>query len=261
MSRTQKIILIIFSFSFIVYCASRYLGQDAISLPHEPAANSFVVLELFTSQGCSSCPSADEQIRKITNMARDKNLPIFTMSFHVDYWDHLGWKDCYSDQKFTARQYQYGRVFAKRNIYTPQMVVNGVHEFVGSDGAECERLIAASLKEKQVRGIEFSVNYSISEYELNISYDVEENFNGYVNIALVQNESEISIKNGENSGRNITYSNIVRSFQQIDCREKSNGEIQIDIPKDLTADNFSITVYLQNKIDMKIIGAKKAALI
>ena len=88
MTRTQKILLILFSFTFIIYSASKYIGPEIIELPENPSLNSFVVLELFTSQGCSSCPAADEQIRKIKGIAREKNLPSYSVLFHVDYWDH-----------------------------------------------------------------------------------------------------------------------------------------------------------------------------
>jgi len=261
MTRTPKILLIIFSSAFIIYCAGTLLGQKNIELPEISDSSSFVVLELFTSQGCSSCPAADEQIRNIKRMAQEKNLPVYTMSFHVDYWDQLGWKDCYSDKKFTARQYQYSRAFSKRNIYTPQMVVNGTNEFVGSDGSECQSSIANALQKKQMKSIEFKGSYSVSNDKLQVSYGVEESFNGYINIALVQNEGEVKIKSGENSGRKITYTNIVRSFKQIDCRKGKQGLLQIEKPKDLADDNLTVIIYLQNKIDMKILGITKAILI
>jgi len=261
MTQTQKILLILFSFTFVIYCASSYLIQENIELPEKSGSNSFVVLELFTSQGCSSCPAADEQIRKIKKMAREKNLPVYTLSFHVDYWDYLGWKDCYSDQKFTARQYQYSRAFSRRNIYTPQMVVNGTREFVGSDGSACESSIASALQKEKVENIKFQGNYSVLNDKLQVNFTVDDTFNGYVNIAVVQNEGEVKIKSGENNGRKITYSNIVRSFKQIDCREGKQGKVHIDKPKDLSDENLMVLIYLQNKIDMKILGAKKAIVI
>ena len=261
MTPAQKILLLIFSFSFIAYFTNTFEAQENIRLPEGSGSNSFVVLELFTSQGCSSCPAADQQIRTIKKLASEKNLPIYTMSFHVDYWDHLGWKDCYSDQGFTARQYQYGRVFSKRNIYTPQMVVNGTVEFSGSDEAECEKSISNALQNEPVENIKFNGSYTFSNNKLAVSYDVEEGFNGYVNIALIQNEGEIKIKSGENNGRKITYTNIVRSFKQVDCRKTNEGHLQIEKPEDLSNDNLTVIIYLQNKIDMKILGATKAVLI
>ncbi len=94
-------------------------------------ASGFAVVELFTSQGCSSCPSADkliEKVRQETIAAR-----VYLLAYHVDYWDHLGWKDSFSKAKFSARQRQYARWFSQGNVYTPQMVVNGAREFVGSN--------------------------------------------------------------------------------------------------------------------------------
>ena len=106
--------------------------------------------------------------------------------------------------------------------------------------------IADALKKNQAERIECKGSYSVSDYELDVNYEVEESFNGYINIALIENEADVIIKRGENSGRKITYSNIVRSFQQIDCREVNRGKLKIDLPEDLEGDNITVIIYLQN---------------
>ncbi|MEO1256072.1 MAG: DUF1223 domain-containing protein, partial [Bacteroidota bacterium] len=90
------------------------------------------MIELFTSEGCSSCPPADRLLSSVINNT-DKNVEVLGLSFHVDYWDYIGWKDPYASKAYSTRQRVYGRKFQNRSIYTPQMIVNGKHEFVGSN--------------------------------------------------------------------------------------------------------------------------------
>ena len=117
---SRKIIFI----SFVLF----FLKEKAIA---QTEKNSFVVIELFTSEGCSSCPPADKVLSEVIADARKNNKPIYAMSFHVDYWNRLGWKDPYSDFLFTNRQNNYSDVLGEREVYTPQVFVNGKIYFVG----------------------------------------------------------------------------------------------------------------------------------
>jgi hypothetical protein len=106
----------------------------------------FAVLELFTSEGCSSCPPADELLAKIQKEAQGKD--IYLLAYHVDYWDRLGWKDVFSNADYSKRQEQYGRWFNSSQIYTPQLIVNGKAEFVGSNEAAIRNAISDQLSTK-----------------------------------------------------------------------------------------------------------------
>ena len=103
----------------------------------------FAVLELFTSEGCSSCPPADELLAKIQMESEGK--PIYIVAYHVDYWDRLGWKDMFSNADYSKRQTQYGQWLHTSSIYTPQLIVNGKAEFVGSNELAIRGAIAAQL--------------------------------------------------------------------------------------------------------------------
>ena len=92
-----------------------------------------VIVELFTSQGCSSCPAADKNLTELLRKAELEGQPVYGLSFHVDYWNYIGWKDPYSSKQFTARQQAYRDHFEAESTYTPQMVVNGTTEFIGSN--------------------------------------------------------------------------------------------------------------------------------
>ncbi len=114
----------------------------------------FAVLELFTSEGCSSCPPADELLAKIQKESEGKS--IYILAYHVDYWDRLGWKDMFSSADYSKRQTQYGQWLHKSSVYTPQLIVNGKAEFVGSSESAIREAIAAQLDLKSPDRTEIS---------------------------------------------------------------------------------------------------------
>ena len=107
--------------------------SPSLSLADTSKDASFAVVELFSSEGCSSCPAADLLVSKLTAWARQNNEPVYPLTFHVDYWNNLGWRDVFSRSEFTQRQAAYARIFKDQGMYTPQMIVNGSEAFVGSD--------------------------------------------------------------------------------------------------------------------------------
>src|SRR6185437_4360336 len=111
----------------------------AAAQPRYPAPRAPVVVELFTSEGCSSCPPADALLARLPRAFPD--IEVIPLSEHVDYWDHLGWRDRFSSPLYSARQQDYGRAFQLQDVFTPQMVVNGEAQFVGSDRARAEQEI------------------------------------------------------------------------------------------------------------------------
>jgi hypothetical protein len=119
------------------------------------SSTGFAVVELFTSEGCSSCPAADDAVAVV---ARDYPQNVFVLGFHVDYWNRLGWKDGYSSAAYTDRQGEYATAFSLNGIYTPQVVVNGKTEFVGSDKNKLDRAIKNELNENTTVTIELSAS-------------------------------------------------------------------------------------------------------
>jgi hypothetical protein len=210
---------------------------------------SFALLELFTSEGCSSCPPADKLLPEFA--AIDPN--IITLSFHVDYWDHLGWKDPFSNAEFSDRQRQYGQQFNLESIYTPQLIVNGQYELVGSNRSTAEADIQQVLKEKAT--VQLSVDeVKKSNDKLLVTCSVEGDWkNANLFIALVQKHAEMNVKAGENGGSKLSHTNVVRSFIKEAPQQKINFEIAF--PKDLAENNWQLILFSQQKNELKITGA------
>lgn len=122
----------------------------------QPESNNVVLLELFSSQGCSSCPPADRLLHELAD-APEMHGKIVPLAFHVDYWNYIGWRDPFSDTKWSERQRRYSEAFNSSRIYTPQMVVNGSVEFVGSDRNRARREIAAAMKAPPLATIEIGL--------------------------------------------------------------------------------------------------------
>ena len=184
------------------------LGVCAIIAVIRPAhADPRAVVELFTSQGCSSCPPAD---RIVGELAKDPN--VIALSMPIDYWDYLGWKDTLADSRFSARQKAYSRVRGDRNLYTPQMIVNGSAQVIGSDRAAIDNTGNA----EGVMSV--PVTMTLSGKLINVSVEaskVPTTGHGEVWLCSVSREVPISIGRGENRGQQVTYYNVVRNLVKV----------------------------------------------
>ncbi|MGV6849985.1 MAG: DUF1223 domain-containing protein [Marinibacterium sp.] len=181
-----------------------------------------VVVELFTSQGCSSCPPADRLLQKLA-----KKDHLIVLSLHVDYWDYIGWKDEFADSAYTARQKAYARVAGRQMIYTPQMIINGHDDVVGARAMELSEAIAANLaKPQQVsmaavrKGTEVKIGLVAVDPNLAGDFDVQ--------LVRYRPEETVDIRRGENAGRQLRYTHVVDDWDTIGTW---NGQA----PKTLTA--------------------------
>lgn len=212
--------------------------------------NGVAVVELFTSQGCSSCPSADKNLSELIKSNNDGK--VFGLSFHVSYWNYLGWKDPYSKEDFTARQRKYASKFANGTIYTPQMIVNGTSEFVGSNQAKSKQVIRSALSKKVVHHID--VRLKVAGDQLQIEYDLQGEYDDYlVNLALVERNLRTKILRGENRHKTLNYDNVVRAFST--QQATASGLHELPIPADLNFSNASVILYTQRKSSLEITGA------
>lgn len=167
----------------------------------------FAVVELFTSEGCSSCPPADQVLASL-----DKEYPgqVMVMGYHVTYWDRQGWKDRFSDQAYSDRQRDYARVLNLKEVYTPQAIVNGEKEAIGSDKDRMETLVKDALKTPVNVGLEGQVDEDGLGH-WTIRYQVDRPGLA-VQAALVQKRAKTDVKGGENEGHELSHVNIVRAL-------------------------------------------------
>ncbi len=178
------------------------------------------VVEMFTSQGCSSCPPADE----IVAAYAQKNH-VLALSMHVDYWNYLGWKDTFSKPEFTKRQQKYAVSFARRGVYTPQAVVNGRNHVVGSYGSEITDLV--DRYKASNRGLNVPINASVSNGTINISTNAQAG-DATLYIVYFDKKRNVKIRRGENAGKTITYHNVVRDISTLGMMKL--GKLDITMP-------------------------------
>lgn len=203
-----------------------------------------VVVELYTSQGCSSCPPADEFLAM---MAMDPS--ILPLSLHVDYWDYIGWKDKFANPKFTERQKAYAHAFGTRSIYTPQFIVGGIDRVEGNRPEETATFIRKHLSAAQDIGLTIDRTGNT----LTIRAAALPSLGGKTNIQLVRyTPSEtVSIERGENAGRSIKYYNIVTSWQSVGSW---SGKTALDLQADVKG-NDPIVVIVQKEGPAYILAA------
>jgi hypothetical protein len=203
-----------------------------------PASNGFAVVELFTSQGCSSCPPADALLGKYV-MANDPQvLPI---AFHVDYWNRLGWKDPFSSPLYSQRQQEYAARFNKDGVYTPQAVVNGTRQMVGSDAKATVPTVTVNIAAMQQKGGAVNIDYSLKGAYKGTT----------VHAVLVQQQAQTHIKAGENSGLSLSNYHIARDLQSLPAT--AAGQVQLSMPLTDAAGPYKLVLFVQQP-DGKITG-------
>ncbi len=210
----------------------------------------FALVELFTSEGCSSCPPADELASKTAKQADKENENIYVLAYHVDYWNRLGWKDRFSSPKFTKRQEWYANTWKSSSLYTPQMVINGEVEFVGSNETLAQKNIKAALAKTSKNEVKITLTQSKK-----IEYGLEKQpQNSILNIAWIQKELTSQITAGENRGRRLHHYSVVKDLEVI---EKPSSKGEIVIPEFTKEGDFEVVLFLQNLDNGKIFAAKK----
>jgi hypothetical protein len=174
------------------------------------AAEPRALLELFTSQGCSSCPAADKLLGEL---AGDSSLVV--LSVPIDYWDYLGWKDTLAIPGHAARQRAYAHVRGDRQVYTPQIVVNGATHVLGSDRAAIERAITVTDRNAAVMSVPVQLSADSNYLSVKIGPSEKDRASGEVWLCPLDQAVQVAIGRGENSGRNVTYHNVVRRWLKL----------------------------------------------
>lgn len=223
----------------------------AVFLSAALAAEPVAVVELFTSQGCSSCPPADALLTELHTGHDDE--PVYLLSMHVDYWDRLGWPDPWAKAVHSERQRAYGKQLG--SVYTPQMVVNGRVGFVGSERARARAEIAKALTTPAKVALEASAERRART--VTVSWMSKEAVEGIMIAALVEDGVETKVKRGENAGRTLAHSRVVRALSQERVAGDS-GTIVVEVPVGSRASE--VVIYLQDPASLAVLGATRVTL-
>jgi hypothetical protein len=221
------------------------------------AADVPVVIELFTSEGCSSCPSADELLVKLEKTQPVSGARLIVLSEHVDYWNRLGWRDPFSSADFTARQNVYAQAFEQDGPYTPEAVVDGRKGFVGSNGRDAQAAILDALKQPKAS---VTLRAVAEGAGINLSVDVKDIPGGKdadVILAITETGLQSNVRSGENSGRLLKHTGVVRRMTVLG---KSKGDAystqtSIALPKEWKRGNLRAVVFVQDRRTKHILGA------
>ena len=212
----------------------------------DPIKNTgFAIVELFTSEGCSSCPSADEILQRLANIKDN----LIVLSFHVDYWNKLGWKDPYSDAAYSQRQLAYASTKLGDGVYTPQTIVNGTVHLVGSQEKQLTNSIKNYLDAFPSKKINIIAKQG--KDKVTVSYTAELASDEILNVALIQKKSSEKVTSGENRGLQLLHVNIVRAFTST---SENNGDLTLNFPKGLGANDCLVGAYIQQKVAIKVMG-------
>jgi hypothetical protein len=192
-------------------------------------AGGFAVVELFTSEGCSDCPAADLLLAKLADEAKKSGQPVYCLSFGVGHWDKQGWKDPFADPAFTRRQMEYSSVLGLRNyFYTPQMVVNGTDQFLGSNQAQAEKSIKRFLAIKAPVIVQLKASATDGKKEIAVEYHIQNAPAGsLLCVAWVEAETVSTPTAGENKGKTLRHVNVVRNFSSFALRISPSGRLTL----------------------------------
>jgi hypothetical protein len=220
-----------------------------------PGDKGFAVVELFTSEGCSSCPPADALIAKVLKENSDK--PIYILAYHVDYWNRGGWKDAFSDAAYSDRQKQYSHWLKSSEIYTPQAVINGSTAFVGSEEGSLSNTIKADLQEPVKTNLSLTGLKAIKN-KITVKYKTEGvTANSSLVLALLERNATTKVLKGENAGRTLSHVQIVRKLQSV-ALTNTSGSVDLAVPANFTPEGFEMIAFVQNTATGAITGAARA---
>ena len=193
----------------------------AVTIGQARADERPIMVELFTSEGCSSCPPADKLLAELASRP-----DVLTLSFHVDYWDRLGWKDPYSSHEATERQNRYAMLLDLTSVYTPQIIVDGKWQAVGSDRADVERALALARRSHK----EISVTLALDRGQAHVNMGAVDVAAGSILLIGFDRRHVTAVKRGENGGRTLVHVDVVRGVDEIARVNSRAGEIDAPIP-------------------------------
>ncbi|HEV2855891.1 MAG TPA: DUF1223 domain-containing protein [Thermoanaerobaculia bacterium] len=254
-----------FSFLALVLIALAPRGGSEAAEKATAPADRMAIVELFTSQGCSSCPPADRLLSKLAGDPRYQGK-VIPLSFHVDYWNYIGWTDPYSSSRWSDRQRVYaGKVFRSNRIYTPQVVVNGRSECVGNSEGQVAERIAGALAAEPAGRVSLAVDPPTPDGHLKVKLGAKlARAAGSANldlwVAVYESGLSTEVKSGENASRTLRNDRVVRRLEKAftlpaAAGSEKSGEIVLGLDKRWKVENVGVAAFLQDPATLAIHGA------
>jgi len=239
-------------------------GCSAAEPPLVAAPGAVAVVELFTSEGCSSCPPADALLNRLHAAAQAPGgPPVIALAFHVDYWDRLGWTDPYGSRDYSLRQQVYsetldGGTFTGGRVYTPQMVVNGTEGFVGSASGKAHAALTQALSVPAAVQVQLKAVHDGDVVRLDwaLTGDTKLKSVARINLVLAEDRITSAIERGENGGRTLTHDAVVRNFEAVPVASGS-GTLELALPPDVDPAHLAAVAYVQSSPGGPILGATR----
>jgi hypothetical protein len=224
--------------------ACALLASLFLALGIAPAAvgDGPIVVELFTSEGCSSCPPADALLAELAGRS-----DLLALSFHVDYWDRLGWKDPFSSPAATARQRRYADLLGLATVYTPQVVVDGKWQAVGSNRADVERALGSARRDRNEVPVALVIDHGRAQIKLGPGGD-----GAPATVLLIgfDRRQVSAVARGENSGRTLAHADVVRSIEEV--AQFTGRASAVEVPIRSRSDRIAAMVQAE---DGRVLGA------
>ena len=247
----------------IVGAASMTLATTAAVSPGNGDERTPVIVELFTSEGCSSCPPADTVLQQLVAAQPVAGAEVIALGQHVDYWDALGWKDRFSSAALTNRQRAYSQALNDDSIYTPQLVVDGREELVGSDASAAKKAVARALDAPHGRvriamepsdAAALHVSVTAIDFPPPGRGDRDE-----LIVAVTEDHLQSDVKRGENHGRVLSHAAVVRSLTSLGAATieaaRTGMDARVPIASDWRRENLKIVAFVQESRSRRIVAA------
>jgi hypothetical protein len=222
------------------------------------SAQSPVVVELFTSEGCSSCPPADAILVDLDRQSAQSGRDLILLGEHVDYWNYIGWTDRFSSAQFSQRQNDYARSFHLGSAYTPQMVIDGRVQFVGNESSEVHRKIDEAAKEPKPAQV-------LLQWEkpgrLHVAVQSHSASQAKVLLGVTEDGLSTNVGGGENGGRTLHHAAVVRQLREVGSTGKNAFDSTVDVPihPDWNPAKLKVVVLLQDSANNRILGAAQVS--
>lgn len=246
--------------------ADHQAGAASPAAATTAAATQAVLVELFTSEGCSSCPPADKLLADLDQMQSLNGVQVIALSEHVDYWNRLGWKDPFSSADFSQRQLDYARAMGQNDVFTPQMVIDGRAAFVGSRAEPVRDAIvkAASLPKASVNLAIKTATLKAIKLALQVENAPPFSSGDSAEVMLAITESGLlsNVLRGENSGRKLTHAAVTRKLIRLGViKDKTfSAEPNVNLDSAWKRQNMKAVAFVQERISRRVLGAAAISL-